>query len=189
MTPPSVGTLEVTTTYLEMHARPRKARLPPVGERKLALLRAERPPLHFYRYLYETVGEPWLWFERRVMQDDALAAIIHDDRVDIRVLYVNGVPAGFLELDARHGTEVELAYCGLVPEFIGQGLGLYLIDAAVERAWSREPEPTRLWVHTCSLDHPRALLAYQHAGFRPYREETGEIEDPRRSGAMATRPR
>ena len=85
MTPPVVGTLEVTTTYLEMHARPRKARLPPVGERKLALLRAERPPLHFYRYLYETVGEPWLWFERRVMQDDALTAIIHDERVDIRV--------------------------------------------------------------------------------------------------------
>jgi GNAT superfamily N-acetyltransferase len=180
-------TLEVTTTFLEMLHRPRKARHPPHGERSLALLRAEQPPLHFYRYLYETVGESWLWYERRGLDDDALRAIVHDRRVEVCVLYVDGSPAGFAELDGRAGPEIELAYCGLVPDFIGQGLGLYLIDCAVERAWAREPEPTRLWVHTCTLDHPRALLAYQHAGFQPYREAHGTIADPRATGAMRSR--
>lgn len=181
------GKLEVTVTHLEMRQRPRKTRMPPAGDRKLALLRAEQPPLHFYRYLYETVGKPWLWYERRVMSDDALAAIVHDPRVEIRVLYVDGCPAGFVELDARRLPDIELAYCGLVPEFIGQGLGLYLIDAAVERAWAYEPQPERVWVHTCTLDHPRALLAYQHAGFQPYATETSVIDDPRETGAMASR--
>lgn len=179
--------LEVTTTYLEMLQRPRRPRHTPHTERTLALLRAEHMPLHFYRYLYETVGEPWLWYERRLLDDEALAAIVHDARVEVCVLYVDGSPGGYVELDARNPNEIELAYCGLVPEFIGQGLGLYLIDCAVERAWAREPEPTRVWVHTCTLDHPRALLAYQHAGFQPYREETTTIDDPRTSGAMRSR--
>jgi len=179
--------LEVTTTFLEMTQRPRKARHAPPEARSLALLRAEQPPLHFYRYLYETVGESWLWYERRGLDDDALRAIVHHPKVEVCVLYVDGSPAGYAELDARQGTEIELAYCGLVPDFIGQGLGLYLIDCAVERAWASDPEPTRVWVHTCTLDHPRALLAYQHAGFVPYREESGTIVDPRASGAMRSR--
>ncbi|MBC8071054.1 MAG: GNAT family N-acetyltransferase [Deltaproteobacteria bacterium] len=177
-------TLEVSTTFLEMFQRPRRVRAAPHGERSLALLRAERPPLHFYRYLYETVGEHWLWYERRRLDDEGLSTIIHDERVEVCVLYVDGSPAGFVELDARAGPEIELAYLGLVPEFIGQGLGLYLIDCAVERAWDREPEPPRVWVHTCTLDHPRALLAYQHAGFQPYREAHGTIADPRTNGSM-----
>lgn len=179
------GKLEVVTTYLEMLQRPRKTRTAPATDRPIALLRAEHPPLHFYRYLYETVGAPWLWYERRVLDDATLAAIVQDPRVEVRVLYVDGCPAGFVELDARNPEEIELAYCGLVPEFIGQGLGLYLIDAAVDRAWSMEPPPRRVWVHTCDLDHPRALLAYQHAGFTPYREETSVIDDPRVTGAMS----
>lgn len=183
--PAPPGKLEVVTTYLEMSQRPRKSRTVPTGERPIALLRAERPPVHFYRYLYETVGQKWLWYERRMMDDETLATIIHDPRVEIRVLYVDGCPAGFAELDARDPQELELSYCGLVPEFIGQGLGLYLIDAAVERAWAHEPAPRRVWVHTCNLDHPRALLAYQHAGFQPYREETTIIDDPRATGAMS----
>lgn len=185
------GQLEVVTTYLEMHQRPRKSRNVPQSDRPIALLRAARPPLHFYRYLYETVGAPWLWYERRLLDDRELAAIVHDARVEVRVLYVDGSPAGFCELDARNPTEIELSYCGLVPEFIGQGLGLYLIDASVERAWGQDPAPSRVWVHTCNLDHPRALLAYQHAGFVPYREETTIIDDPRATGAMsraATQP-
>jgi GNAT superfamily N-acetyltransferase len=167
-----------------MTHRPRRSKHAPPGERTLALLRAELPPLHFYRYLYETVGEPWLWYERRALDDDALSAIVHDPRVEVCVLYVDGCPGGYAELDARNPSEIEVAYCGLVPEFIGQGLGLYLIECAVERAWSRDPEPSRVWVHTCTLDHPRALLAYQHAGFRAYNEEHETIDDPRETGQM-----
>jgi GNAT superfamily N-acetyltransferase len=177
------GKLEVTITHLEMRARPR--RHSHNLQRTVALLRAVQPPLHFYRYLYETVGAPWLWYERRVMDDDELATIVHDPGVEVFVLYADGCPAGYAELDARRMPDVEIAYCGLVPDFIGEGLGIYLVDHAVELAWEHEPE--RVWVHTCTLDHPRALLVYQRAGFTPFKEETTWIDDPRTSGAMRSR--
>jgi GNAT superfamily N-acetyltransferase len=177
------GKLEVSITYLEMRARPR--RHAHELQRTVALLRAFHPPIHFYRYLYEHVGAPWLWYERRVMDDDELTSIVHDDAVEVYVLYADGCPAGFVELDCRKLPDVELAYCGLVPDFIGEGLGVYLIDHAVELAWQHEPE--RVWVHTCSLDHTRALLVYQRAGFVPFKDETKLIDDPRLNGAMQSR--
>ena len=94
------------------------------------------------------------------------AAIIHDEAVEVFVLYARGVPAGYAELDRRAGKEVEIAYLGLVPEYIGRGLGPILLDRALERAWSCTPR--RVWLHTCSLDHPKALAVYQRAGFEVY---------------------
>jgi GNAT superfamily N-acetyltransferase len=90
---------------------------------------------------------------------------------------VGGVPAGYAELDCRHSGEIELAYFGLIPEFIGRGLGAYFLAWAVDRAWQREPR--RLWVHTCSLDHPRALATYRAIGFAEYARESVRIADPR----------
>ena len=179
--PRSDGKLELTVTYLEMLAAP--TRPPhPAPKRKLALLRAEAMPVHFYRYLYNTVGEPWLWYERRLMDDAALAAVIHDARVELYMLYAGGVPAGFAELDRRKDDEIELAYLGLVPDFIGTGLGGYLLDWTIDTAWRYRPR--RLWVHTCNLDHPRALQTYQKAGLVAYRQETTTIDDPRATGVI-----
>ena len=175
------GKLDVVITYLEMLAAPK--RVPhPAPKRKLALLRAESMPVHFYRYLYEVVGEPWLWYERRMLDDEALAQAIQDERVDIYVLYADGVPAGYAELDRRMEGEIELAYFGLVPDFIGQGLGRYLLDWTIDTAWRHSPR--RLWLHSCNLDHPRALQTYQKAGFVPYRQEQKTIDDPRVTGAI-----
>src|SRR5579872_3256148 len=94
----SHGRLQVVTTYLEMRA-PHPRRDAPLPLRKIALLRAQKMPVHFYRYPYEHVGEEWLWYERRALDDEALRAIIHDERVDISVLYADGSPAGYSELD------------------------------------------------------------------------------------------
>jgi GNAT superfamily N-acetyltransferase len=93
------------------------------------------------------------------------------------VLYVDGVPAGYAELDRRKQEEVELAYFGLVPEFIGRKLGPFLLNWAVDTAWFGKPK--RLWVNTNNLDHPKALQIYQKAGFVPYRQETQTIPNPR----------
>src|SRR3546814_4008857 len=91
------------------------------------------------------------------MPDAELTAVIADPAVEIYVLLVSGVPAGYVEIDRRAGTDaVELAYFGLLPEFIGQGYGRYLLDTVVDFAWAAG-HCSRLWVHTCDLDHPRAL--------------------------------
>ncbi len=175
------GKLEVVVTSLEMRSRPARPPLPPPAL-PLAVLRADPPTVAYYRFLYETIGGPWLWYERRLLDDQALRAIIEDPQVEVYVLYLRGSPAGYTELDRRRPGEVELAYLGLMPELTGRGLGPYLLDWAIETAWRSRPE--RVWVHTCNLDHPAALGLYQRAGFVPYRRERTLIDDPRREGAM-----
>jgi GNAT superfamily N-acetyltransferase len=180
MTPPP-GKLSDIVTYLEMTARPVRPPVPvPAG--KLALMRAERCTVPFYRFLYGTVGAPWLWFERMTWSEEKLAALIEKPEVEIFVLYVGGVPAGYYELDRSEPADVELAYFGLMPEFIGRGYGAYLLREAVDAAWQHNPK--RVWVHTCTYDHPRALGVYQRAGFVVYRREPVIFDDPRVTGAL-----
>ena len=169
--------LDVTITYLEMREQPaRGPAKPPRLTEKIALMRAERPTVGFYRYLYNAVGAPWRWYERNQLSDEELVAIIQDEQVEVCVLYYGGTPAGYAELDFRQKGEVELAYFGLIPDYIGLGLGGYMLNWAIDSAWSRNPE--RLWVNTCTLDHPAALTVYQKAGFTPYDQESIIINDP-----------
>ena len=174
--------LDDVITYLEMRERPKLPRVPPPFGIKLALMRSEEPTVSFYRYLYETVGTPWLWYERRLMTDEALAAQIQKPTTEIFVLYVAGVPAGYFELDAAQPDETELCYFGLIPQFIGRGLGPFMLQAAVDRAWERAI--TRFWVHTRMFDHPKALGHYQRAGFVVYGRRDLRFEDPRLKGYL-----
>jgi GNAT superfamily N-acetyltransferase len=171
-----VGHLDVAITHLEMTRRPRLP-APPPPALKLAVLRAENVSVPFYRYLYNTVGGPWLWYERRKLSDDELAAIIRHPEVDIYVLYASGEPAGYAELDRREMPDIELVFFGLMPHFIGRKLGSWFLHWVVDAAWTRDPQ--RLWLHTCSLDHPRAIAHYQRAGFVPFKQERNLIVDPR----------
>ena len=173
--------LDDVITYLEMKGRPVLPRIP-APPAKLALIRTENCTVSFYRYLYETVGTPWLWYERRLLDDEALAAQITKDTTEIFALYVGGVPAGYFELDAADPRETELAYFGLIPEFIGRKLGPFLLQAAIDRAWTRPID--RLWVHTRTFDHPRALGYYQQAGFEVYARRPLRFKDPRIRGIL-----
>jgi GNAT superfamily N-acetyltransferase len=176
-----VTVLEDTITYLEMLERPVGRRMPAPLD-KLALMRAEASTVSFYRYLYDTVGEPWLWFERRIIDDASVAAQIHQSAIEVFVLYVRGVPAGFFELDTAAARETKLCYFGLIPDFIGRRLGPYLLQAAIDRAWSRPID--RFWLHTSTFDHPKALRVYQQAGFVVYARRTVLFEDPRERGIL-----
>jgi len=178
----SKGKIESIVTSLEMLSRPTKP-TPTTPAERIAILRAESPTLAFYRFLYNTIGEPWRWWERRIMDDDALSGIISDPKLEIYVLYVRGVPAGMCELDCRSGKEVELAYFGLMPEFIGRGLGGYFLHWGIDQAWTHTPE--RVWVHTCTEDHPAALPNYQKVGFQVYEQKTEIIDDPAALFAVA----
>jgi len=160
--------VEVVTTYLEMHARPTAPLAPPPPS--VQVIRARRPTTRFYRYLYDSVGSPWHWYDRRRMPAAELAAILTDDAVEVHVLHVDGVPFGYTELDRRTPDQVELAYFGLLPEAIGQKLGPWLLAWSIHEAW-RPDSVRRVWVHTCSLDHPAALRTYLAAGFTKYGED------------------
>ena len=166
-------------TYLEMTERP-KSPTPARPAQKIALLRAENPTVSYYRYLYGSVGRDWLWWERLSMSDAELAVIIQDEKVEIYTLLVGGVPAGYGELDRRNPPDIELAYFGLMPEFIGHGLGSYFLRWMIDQGWTCNPK--RLFVHTCTEDHPAAIHTYQRHGFVPYDQITMEIPDPAKSG-------
>lgn len=174
------GTLEVVTTHLELRQQPRPLRVS-ILSRTLAVVHAQRFPLHFYRYLYDTVGSPYLWWERREMDDQELAAIVLDERVELHVLQVDGVPAGFAELDRRNPEHVVLEKFGLIPDYLGQGLGLHFLGRVVDIAW-REESVQRVTVKVASTDHPRALLIHQRIGFQAYNEVREQIDDPRGRG-------
>src|SRR5690349_15595824 len=120
--------------------------------------------------------------ERRKMDDADLAAVIHDPRVEVMVLYVGGVPAGFAELNRRRAEAVDLSYFGMIPDFIGMRLGPFLLNCAVDAAWSGVAK--KLTVNTCTLDHPKALGLYQRAGFTPVRQVTRITDDPRVTGLL-----
>lgn len=158
-------TVETTVTFLEMTGPPTQ-HVPAPANIKLALMLAEAPPVHFYRYLYDTIGRSHHWIDRARLPDAELAELIGADGTEIFVAYGNGVPAGFFELERRERREIWLAYFGIMPEFRGRGLGKWLLSEALAAAWLREPERVR--VETCTLDDPRALPLYQRMGFTPY---------------------
>lgn len=166
---PAVGepTVSVTVdvTFLRMEAPPAEpARALPMDCTVVAVQRCSVP---FYRYLYETVGGPWLWWLRRTTADADLARHLAHPSVAIRVLCRGGEPAGFYELEGRPDRTVNLAYFGLMPWMIGQGVGRAFLRDAVDAAWGAGAEA--LTVNTCTADHPRALANYVACGFTPFR--------------------
>ncbi len=144
--------------------------------------RVEKPNLDWYRELYRRIGENWLWFSRLAMDDAALAAAIHHDDVEICVLKEAEREIGLLELDFRLPGECELAFFGVTLEYIGRGAGRMLMNEAIERAWARPIR--RLWVHTCTGDHPAALGFYMRSGFKPFRRQIEVADDPRLLGLL-----
>ncbi|MBI1239407.1 MAG: GNAT family N-acetyltransferase [Alphaproteobacteria bacterium] len=171
--------IETTVTYLEMTAPPSRRLAPALGAAtgRFATLRAVSPPVHFYRYLYDTIGARWTWTERKVMGDEELASIIKDPLVEIYVMYADGAPAGFIELDFRGApAAANIALLGVMPEWLGQRLGPTLLAHGLDIAWVRSPE--RVTINTCTLDHPRALPLYQRAGFVPVNQRVLRLPLP-----------
>jgi len=174
-----LGKVAAIVTYLEMRERPRLARARKPQGWSLQRLNRDRDR---YRALFRRIGEPWLWFSRVAMSDEALAAILDDPRVEAYALNDGSADLGLLELDFRPKGEAELAFFGVVPDRIGQGAGRLLMREAIRRAFARPI--SRFFVHTCSLDHPGALAFYLRSGFTSYRRAVEVADDPRLLGLL-----
>ncbi|WP_260597967.1 GNAT family N-acetyltransferase [Sphingomonas endolithica] len=167
-------------TTLEMTRRPAARPLPPSP---LRLVRWSSPAPDKYRALFARVGAPWLWFSRLVMDDAALTRIIHDPAITIHAAVDRqGIEVGLLELDFRKAGACELSYFGLIPELAGQGHGRWMMAQALAMAWRRDV--SRVWVHTCTLDHPSALGFYRASGFTAISRTIETFADPRATGAL-----
>jgi len=168
--------IPMTVTFLEMNAKLSAPPPPQPARTKVALLRCEKPPVHFYRYLYDTIGAEYYWVDRKKLSPDALAEVIHHPLNQLFVMYKDGSPAGMAELDLRKPGTTNISYFGLMPEAIGKRLGYFFLYHTCVNAWL---EPIgRLTVNTCTLDHPRALSLYQRLGFTAYSREERFVELP-----------
>jgi GNAT superfamily N-acetyltransferase len=174
------GKIAAIVTSLEMLARPP---LRPEGARlDLELARVRRPELAWYRDLFRRVGQDWLWFSRLQMSDAALAAVLAEPSTEIYSVRADGKDEGLLELDFGDAGTCELVFFGLAPTLVGTGAGRWLMNRAIEIAWSRKI--ARFWVHTCNCDHPNALSFYMRSGFRAFRQHVEITDDPRLTGTL-----
>ena len=162
--------VEVTTWSLEMRD-PALLRSAAAPKLPIAIDRAEVPQPELNRFLYTAVGGEWYWLGRLPWTFERWMAWLDRPEVETWVARSGGSPAGYFELERQQGGDVEMAYFGLMRQFIGRGAGGHLLTAAIRRAWDM-PDTRRVWVHTCSLDHPSALANYQARGLEIFAVET-----------------
>lgn len=179
-TPLDPAMLAAVVTSLEMTRRPLPSPLPPSA---LRIVRWSTPDPRRYRALFTRVGAPWLWFSRLALADDALTTVIADPAVHVHaVVDRGGIEVGMLELDFRVPGECEVTYFGFIPELAGQRHGRWLMAHALALAW--RPGVKRVWLHSCTLDHPRALGFYRAQGFVPFARAIETFVDPRAAGVL-----
>jgi GNAT superfamily N-acetyltransferase len=167
--------LQATRTYLEL-TQPGQLR-PAFGDFPgLVIERVEHPTPALYRRCYRTVGEAYHWRDRWDWSDHEIRAHLAQPEITLHVATLRAALAGWYELRRVPEDEsVEIAYFGLAPGAIGQGLGKHLLSCAVRDAWALRP--ARVWLHTCTLDHPHALSNYQKRGFVVYQTEEYEVTE------------
>jgi GNAT superfamily N-acetyltransferase len=174
------GKLANVVTYLEMRALPPVAIAPTMSD--YAVRRADQPDPEWYRRLFRAIGENWLWFSRLRLSDGELRTILHDPAINIYVLSYRDADVGLLEFDHRHMPDIEISFFGVTQEMIGKGAGRALLAYCLPLAWQHSPQ--RVWLHTCTSDHPAALAFYLKFGFAPYKRAIEISDDPRVTGEM-----
>jgi len=172
------GKAAAIVTGLQMFAPPPLR--PEVEDGGWTLRRIESPTPEEYLALYSAVGRDWLWFSRLQMPREELLAILQNPRVEVYRLEAPGGQTGILELDFAEAETCELAFFGVTRGLVGGGAARWLMNRAIQRAWSRPIK--RLWVHTCTFDHPNAVQFYIRSGFTPFYREVEVIDDPRLQG-------
>jgi GNAT superfamily N-acetyltransferase len=166
--------VRVTRTYLQL-TEPEQFRPAGAAFPEIAIAPVSAPSAELYRHCYRTVGAGYRWRDRWDWTDAQIRAHLADPAITLYVARRGADLAGFYELRrVAEDHSVEVAYFGLVPGEMGRGLGKHLLTWAVRDAWAMGPR--RVWLHTCTLDHPNALPNYLARGFRPYKSEVYDVD-------------
>lgn len=177
------GHLAEIITHLEMVSPPDMDAA--IASSSLTLVHWPQPEWTQYLQLFRRVGAPWLWQSRLVQDEARVIGDIEDDRVEIYLVMDGDDKVGFVELDFRQSGACEIVYFGLIPAYGGKGHGRWLMAQILKRAWQGKadsPAIKRVWLHTCSLDDPRALPFYLKNGFVPFAQDIAISPDPRLTG-------
>ena len=170
----TVRRVDVVRTYLELDRADRLRPARPLAGGGIRIVSHEPCSVADYRRLYRDVGEQWYWHDRLEWTDAELAEHLAKPAVKVRELFVGDASAGYYELQRHDDGSVEIVYFGLVPKFIGRGLGGMLLTQAVTDAFAMGA--SRVWLHTCTLDSPNALPSYKARGFTEFRTQRLDVE-------------
>ena len=176
------GHVAAVETSLERFERPAPdgPRLPE-GYRLTAWQEVERAR---YVDLIRSIGAPWLWSSiLELSADDLDAYLTYEERHVFRLEDEVGKAIGIFQTDLQDkGIALEVEFFGLVPEATGKKLGPAMMQAGLEAVWTEKVQ--RVWLHTCTLDHPAALTFYQRQGFQPFKRRVVVGTDPRLTGHL-----
>ena len=167
--------IEVTRTYLEMRD-PADLRSATSDDPRICIEPQPNCSVEMFRWLYAEVGKNYHWIDRLPWTDEQILAHLAEPENSMWLMTHDGEKAGYFELRKCEDGSTELAYFGLLPQFIGRGLGKHLLTSAVEQAW--DDGANRVWLHTCTLDDPAALPNYLKRGFKPFKTENYFVEKP-----------
>lgn len=162
------ATIQVTRTYLEMRD-PAELEHGLSDDPAISIDEEPNCSVELFRFLYAEVGKNYHWIDRLRWTDEQITEHLRNAENSIWLMSYNGETAGYFELRKCEDGSVELAYFGLMQQFIGRGLGKHLLTRATEQAWAAGAN--RVWLHTCTLDDPAALPNYLKRGFRPFKTE------------------
>jgi GNAT superfamily N-acetyltransferase len=169
----SEQTIEVTRTYLEMRD-PSELQAAKLDDPSIRIELQSNCSVELFRWLYVEVGKNYHWIDRLPWTDGDIRAHLARPETSVWLMTYDNERAGYFELRKSEDDSTEIAYFGLLPKFLGRGLGKHLLTCAVEQAWA--DGANRVWLHTCTLDDPAALPNYLKRGFRPFKTENYEVE-------------
>lgn len=173
-----VGKIANVVTFLEMTEPPAGSPTPAAS----TVVEMRRPDPAAFLALYRRIGEQWLWTSRAAMPAAELAALLAAATTRVLTLERDGAAIGLVELDYSVPGDVEIVTFGVVPEAVGTGAAHVLMSETLARIFGGGA--ARVWLHTCTFDHPRALGFYRRNGFRPYKFAIEVSDDPRRTGYL-----
>ena len=175
------GKIAAVATTLELRARP--ALRPEATETAMTIVDPRPIDLDGYLALFRRVGAEHLWYSRLVMPRAQLERALADTATHLRVCRTaDGRDEGMLEMAFDVSGACEIKYFGLTEALQGTGAARHLMNHAITTAFDRGVE--RLWLHTNTIDHPRAMAFYRRTGFRAVEQRIEIVDDPRLTGLL-----
>ncbi|MCD6204202.1 MAG: GNAT family N-acetyltransferase [Candidatus Marinimicrobia bacterium] len=169
-------TIREFTVYTLEITEPGNLQSPLSAPESVIIERLTRPDYRINRSFYLKIGRDWDWIDRKFWTDKQWREYADRPELETWIVYYQNDPAGYIECIYESGQTVQIAYLGLLPQYTGRGIGSYMTKYAIRQAFSAGTE--KVWLSTCSLDHPAALKAYLKCGFKIVKEETVRKDFP-----------
>jgi len=145
-------------------------------KKKKFLVKKINPDFQLNKFFYKQVGKKHRWLDRLNWSDEKWINYISNKNLDTYIISDSENLVGFFELlNNPHLSETEISYFGLLEEYIGRGIGGYALSVAIRKSFEKDIK--RVWLHTCTLDHPNALKNYIARGMTVFKKENINIID------------